>query len=249
MTIHFNHRAYLKLKYFVELAPGEISGFGKTYLFGESVQVDDIVLLPQTVSAASTTIEEGAVSDFLQDLIQRDENPAHWNLWWHSHGRMGAFWSGTDTQTIGEMEMPWTVSVVASGKGDQGNLDLLCRIDIFEPERLTFDKLPWEFLVDDGSILDFCKAAVEKNVKEVAFKAPWKKGKKKKGSKGKKTLCGRSNSSNQLPLSGREELEAGQDYILPSSDVPKSPSLTETRSKNTTYLPNSSLKGMLDELR
>ena len=236
MIINFDNEAFLKLKYFVTLATGEVSGFGRTNIVGNKIFVKDIIVLEQQVSSASTVIEEETISAFLQDLIEREENPAEWNVWWHSHGSMPAFWSVTDDRTIEEMQMPWTLSVVAS-KGEE-EVELVCRIDVFDPSRLTFDEIPWAYSLDSEEILGWCDAELREKVKEVRFRFGWKK----KSSKGKKASSFPIPSSNQSPLLEPEESEAGQPYTLVKSAAEPLPSLTETKLRNTIYLPNSTRK-------
>lgn len=245
MKIHFTNEAFLKLKYFVGLATGEVSGFGRTEVTGESIFVKDIIVLEQQVSSGSTIIEENAVNDFLHDLIERDEDPAEWNIWWHSHGNMSAFWSLTDDATIEEMNMPWVLSIVASkGSGvisdEVGEITLLCRVDIFEPSRLTFDKLPWLYSSENDAILEWCDAEMREKVKEVRFQFGWKK--KKKSSKGKKASSYPKRSSNQSPSLGPGESDLGPPYTLVKSAAEPLPSLMATKSRNTIYLPNSTRK-------
>ena len=238
MKIHFTNEAFLKIKYFVSLATGEVSGFGRTEVTGESIFVKDIIVLEQRVSSASTIIEEDAVSDFLQDLIEKGENPADWNIWWHSHGNMNAFWSLTDDTTIEEMNMPWVLSIVASKGGDE--IDLLCRVDVFEPSRLTFDKLPWLYSSENDAILEWCDAEMKEKVKEVKFRFGW--GKKKKSSKDKKASSYPKRSSNQSPSLELEESDLGPPYTLVKSAAEPLPSLTGTKLRGTIYPPNSTRK-------
>lgn len=236
MIINFTNDAFLKLKYFVTLAKGEVSGFGQTNIVGDKVLVKDIIVLEQQVSSSSTVIEEDAVSNFLQNLIERDESPAEWNVWWHSHGIMKAFWSFTDDKTIEGMQMPWVLSVVASKAEEE--FGLVCRIDVFEPSRLTFDELPWASSPEDEKILEWCDAEMKEKVKEVRFQFGWKK----KSSKGKKASSFQIPFSNQSPSLEPEESEVGPPYTLVKSAVEPLPSLTGTKLRNTIYLPNSTRK-------
>lgn len=89
-----------KLMYWIDKAPGEISGLGKLKLENGTFCVLDVVLLKQENSAASTDLDPADVAKAMYELRQHE---GMLNFWWHSHVHMGVFWSGTDIDTIREI--------------------------------------------------------------------------------------------------------------------------------------------------
>jgi len=91
-------------------AKGEISGFGKIkeikvgkkYAFNHEYQfrVQELKIFEQFGSAAHTSMDDESLTKWYLGLVEAGEDPALWNLWWHSHGTMSTFFSGTDTDTL-----------------------------------------------------------------------------------------------------------------------------------------------------
>lgn len=120
---------YLKIMYYAQASPGEISGFCKTRrLKRKGLQeqhlgdrlIVDVKIFRQTVSQGDTVLGDDVQSKFLVDLIRRGENPADWNVWWHSHHNFGVFWSGTDEQAIAQLSAAGNkiISLVVNKMGD-----------------------------------------------------------------------------------------------------------------------------------
>lgn len=89
--------AYNKIMYWVDKAPGEISGLGHVEKRGDTFYITDAFLLPQKNASSSTDIEP---DDVAKAMFDRRNVPGEIQFWWHSHVNMGVFWSGTDTDTM-----------------------------------------------------------------------------------------------------------------------------------------------------
>ncbi len=76
----------------------------------------DPVILKQEVSSANCEMEEEALAIHYGKMADKHgDNIRH--CWWHSHHTMGAFWSGTDDNTIMENETDdFSVSLVVNLK-------------------------------------------------------------------------------------------------------------------------------------
>ena len=71
-------------------------------------------MLKQEGTAGSTDLDEDAVN--LAMFKMKDE-PGVMRWWWHTHPKMGVFWSGTDTETIDKLaEGGYVVATVFNDK-------------------------------------------------------------------------------------------------------------------------------------
>ena len=86
-----------KIRYWIQLADGEVSGLGKIVYEDGIFHVVDAMLLHQTASSASTDINANAVTKAMYET-RDSEGELRW--WWHSHVNMDCFWSEQDIQTI-----------------------------------------------------------------------------------------------------------------------------------------------------
>lgn len=110
--LYIEAKAYEKMNCYVQLADGEISGFGKIrtvpkakndWYTDEKIIVEDAKIFKQTCSAGGTTLNGESLSRFIVELARNGENPHDWRLWWHSHVDFGVMWSGTDEAAISEL--------------------------------------------------------------------------------------------------------------------------------------------------
>lgn len=116
--ILFDRVAFNKISHWVDKSPVEISGLGKvTRNKDGSFTVTDAMLLPQKNSHASTDIE---AVDVCKAMYALRDVPGTLNFWWHSHAHMGAFWSGTDTDTIQTFGAGgWCIATVFNKRGER----------------------------------------------------------------------------------------------------------------------------------
>ena len=95
-----NARIYAKLFRYANAVNSEISGWGKVESFGGIHRITKIILLNQVCNTASTTLDSEKLTQMYVDMANRGEDPASYNLWWHSHYDFGVFWSATDEYAI-----------------------------------------------------------------------------------------------------------------------------------------------------
>ena len=176
LKVYIERKAYRKFRYFIDICEDEISGFGKVVKRDGRLIVTDFQIFKQSVSGAHSDMDEDALASFLYEQIKAGESMSEWRVWWHSHARMAAFFSQTDTGTIDRSnEFPWLISLVGNHDGD-----LKARIDVFDPIRCE-EEIEVEVIEEEDPEL---KALCEKEIKEkvtrsVNFYLPKKGGEKK----------------------------------------------------------------------
>lgn len=130
---------YRKIRNYSKAAAGEWSGLGVFTMTPSGPLVTSLYLLEQVSSQADTEIDEAAAGKLAFDLASAGL-PCDLNVWVHSHGTMNTFWSSKDEKDgIGQMlnAPPFLVSIVTNKAGD-----LLGRIDVNTPFRVTLNKVP-----------------------------------------------------------------------------------------------------------
>ena len=123
--------------YLIDKAPGEISMLASVVKNGLVFRITEIHFkgLKQRNTSASTEILPQAIDKFIVDreMAGLDNSALRGSL--HSHGLLQVFWSSIDDTNIERFEYcPWLVSVVVNK-----NKNVLGRIDIFNPLRMTID--------------------------------------------------------------------------------------------------------------
>lgn len=112
MKVVIPQLVYDKVMHWIDKTTIEVSGFG-TVIYDKDKQefhVTDAYLLKQEGGAAHTDIDPTALGELLFDTM-RSGQELKW--WWHSHVKMGVFWSSQDTTTIKEMgQHGWLVATV-----------------------------------------------------------------------------------------------------------------------------------------
>lgn len=116
LEIKIPQEIYDKIMHWVNKTDIEVSGFGKVVRDKETntFTVVDAYLLPQEGGAAHTDIDEAGLARL---MYQTREVPGDLRWWWHSHVKMGCFWSGTDTDTIKSLgKNGWLTATVFNQK-------------------------------------------------------------------------------------------------------------------------------------
>jgi len=108
--LYIEPKAYEKMSYYVQLADGEISGFGKIkhvpdpakskWFNEEKFILEDVEIFEQSCSGGGTTLQEEQLSKFIVKMAKAGQEPHDWRLWWHSHCDFGVFWSAIDEMAI-----------------------------------------------------------------------------------------------------------------------------------------------------
>ena len=152
-----------RIRYYVELARGEVSCLGTVERDGEDLVVTDLFLPKQTCSGSSTEMDPSDVAKILVDLEAKGIDPKSLRLWLHSHASMDTFWSGTDTDTIKELTNDGFLLSIVTNKAGK----MLARVDVFEPIPFTIDNVLVEPLLPDLGLRDQCVAEIKNKIREV----------------------------------------------------------------------------------
>ena len=142
--IFIDGEAWAKLRHWVKLSgDNEVSCLGliDELKDGERITallVSEIYLLDQKVSGADVELDDKAVANLMIQLATDGIDTSRLRCWIHSHAGMKTFWSSTDEECCSQLaNNSYSVSIVTNLRGD-----LLSRIDIYNPFRVTLNKVP-----------------------------------------------------------------------------------------------------------
>ena len=91
-------------------------------------------ILKQETSGGNCVLDKEALAAYYVDMALKHGNDVQF-MWWHSHGNMGAFWSGTDTKTMDEYASgAWSVFLVVNIKEEYK-----FRIMAWKPQQMYID--------------------------------------------------------------------------------------------------------------
>lgn len=169
MKILFPSNVYERLRAYVLAIDTEISFLGKIDRKDDTITISDIALLKQKSTYGSTILDQEALGQFYNDLMDKGEDPSPWKAWIHSHARMSTFFSGKDEETIEsfDLEHPvdnWFLSVVVNHTGD-----LRARIDVFSPFRHTIEKLSWDIVFTNSLLSEQVKREIDEKVTTIEY--------------------------------------------------------------------------------
>ena len=145
-----------RIWHWTDLAKGEFSCLGQV---ADDVLVHDVQLFHQTCTSASTDIDQQALAQFLC----QHQRPEKVRAWIHSHGSLNVFWSQQDDACIEGLENEtFLLSIVVNKRRD-----MKCRLDIWQPVRLTLDDISVEVRVPRYNLKAECETAFRQLVTEV----------------------------------------------------------------------------------
>ena len=110
--LYIEPKAYEKMSYYIQLANGEISGFGKIKYITEHINkwnttekiiLEDVEIFEQRCSGGGTTLQGESLSKFRVWQAKTGRASEMWNLWWHSHNDFRVGWSEIDELAISEL--------------------------------------------------------------------------------------------------------------------------------------------------
>lgn len=117
--IVFPEPTWKRLMAYVLACPLEIGGLGTVRVREDALTVEEVFLLEQEVTGATTHLDPGAVGRFVARFAAEGRDPSLLRFWWHSHASMDVFWSATDIATIRDLsEEGFLLSLVGNHKGE-----------------------------------------------------------------------------------------------------------------------------------
>lgn len=109
-----------KLVVWVSKAEGEVSGIGKICVTKtHDFLLEDVWLLEQEATHADCEFSAESVAKFLIDYVDKGHKVEGLYFWWHSHGNMHTFWSGTDRATMKDWPGDYVLAFVMNKKLEQ----------------------------------------------------------------------------------------------------------------------------------
>jgi len=164
LEILFPLEIYTKMLAYAQASNGEISGFGKTKLSKNKSKISilDIRIFQQKVTQINTQLSEDSLHDFYYSLIQQNEDPSTWNLWWHSHNDFEVFFSGVDINTISSLSKDTTLLSICINKAGE----LIGRLDVNEKSSYTEEEVEF-LLIPPKDLMSKIKNEIKQKVKYV----------------------------------------------------------------------------------
>jgi hypothetical protein len=125
-------------------------------------------ILKQETSGGNCVLDKEALAAYYVDMALKHGNDVQF-MWWHSHGDMKAFWSGTDTSTMDEYASgTWSVFLVVNIKEEYK-----FRIMAWQPQQMYIDTDLEILGVTEKKIPD----SITKEVEEQCSTRVWSTGK------------------------------------------------------------------------
>lgn len=163
-TIDLTTDVKKRLRYYAEIAPGEISMHGKSHRDPNTghIVVTDLAVLPQVCTAAHTIIDDEDTKKWTDERRAAGDNMKDWNVWIHTHGDMAVHWSKTDTDTMEDQAQTGAemlVSIVTNKAHDYKG-----RVDFYFKDPLKLGKV-YQHSIDDVPV---CEGFTEEQMNELA---------------------------------------------------------------------------------
>lgn len=135
-TLRIDWEPYQKLQAYASVAKGEIGGLGRVTIDEKKGEllITEVFLIEQEASSAECELSAEGVAQLYSDLITEGKDVDDIMLWWHSHGEMKSFFSGTDDTTINEWPGDWIVGLVINKKDE-----IEARLQIQKPLKMFMD--------------------------------------------------------------------------------------------------------------
>ncbi len=156
LRVEIDAEAMEAIRQWTMLARGEFSCLG---IVTDDLFIESVHLFDQSCTEASTELDPAALAKFLVRCSQ----PEKVRGWIHSHASMKTFWSQTDNECIDGLENEsFLVSIVVNKAGS-----LLCRVDVFQPVRITLDEVPVIVRVRSAALAAGCQREFQQKVREM----------------------------------------------------------------------------------
>jgi len=152
-----------RMRHYTDLAAGEVSGLGTVEEFDGGFLVTDLLLPKQVCSPGGTDLDQDSVATLIMELDQAGKDVGTLRFWWHSHSNLDVFWSPTDEQCINNLANgDYVLSMVTNKRGQ-----VLARLDIFRPVRVTVDHLPVAVRSNRNSLRERCQQEIQQKVANI----------------------------------------------------------------------------------
>lgn len=161
-----------KLRALVSGIDTEVAGFLVGDVENTELILKDIIIPDQEASGADVEFKEDDLLKLRTSLSDDDWKRIVGHF--HSHVRMGVFWSGTDETMIAQMSKTRKRTVFIVGSIKENNFETLTRVVLNDPFRLDMDKVELKIVGDDQE-KEFVAKAKEK-IKKATYQYTYPRG-------------------------------------------------------------------------
>lgn len=134
--------------------PTEVSGLGIVDEH-DPCRVVDFFVVEQSCTDASTEMDPTAVANLIADMRDKGIHPSRWRVWWHSHAKMKAFFSGTDEDNVERYASEKALWSVVTNHADaqrvmngQMPTEVYIRVDVFDPDQPKNINSPMRYTIE-----------------------------------------------------------------------------------------------------
>ena len=108
-NIIITYPALLKMRQIVQTCSAEVGWLGSVTKKDNNYIIDDVYLLKQSVTGATTELDEEDMNSMLRNILikEGEEKYNSIRVWGHSHVNMQVFASGQDDDTFKEYYTLW----------------------------------------------------------------------------------------------------------------------------------------------
>lgn len=164
-ALYIDPTALRKIQYWSDAADGEVSGLGIVEHEDGRMIVKEAFILDQECSGADTELDPEAISKLMTSIIKDGKDPGKLKFWWHSHVKMGVFWSGTDDTCAETLSTEYAFSLVVNKDKERRT-----RLDLYNPFRITVDHVKLiELSEEDADLREKCKEDVKDKVRSRSY--------------------------------------------------------------------------------
>lgn len=176
MLLRFSPYVWAKMLFLRDIGDTEVSFLGVTP--NELSLVEELVLIPQKCTGATTNMQEQGLADFQLDMLERGLEPRHFmRVWCHTHPGNSVTPSYTDENTFKEVFGPcdWAIMFILGtegatscrfsyrygpgGFGGGGQQEISCEVD-WKADFKERNEAAW-------------KEEYEKNVEKISYANKW----------------------------------------------------------------------------
>jgi len=161
--IRIHERALRKLWAYIEACPQEIGGLGLVECSADALLVTEIFLPHQDVTPSTTDpLTAGGIDVLMKALLARGICLSKLRFWWHSHADSPVYWSHEDRKTVFNLSsQDFCLSFVGNRRREHR-----LRLDASVPFRTTFDRLPFETVLEtDRELAELVRKEVAEKVR------------------------------------------------------------------------------------
>lgn len=162
-TVYITYQALTKMHQYTQNCDKEIGWLGSAVKNEDgSYLIEDMYLIKQKVTGATTELEEDAIIEFMNNIRKNEgiEAMSKIRVWGHSHVNMEVFASSQDNETFKEYysDCNFFIRIIVNKKGKM-------KLDIADNETgLIYENIPWKVYYEEDI------AALLKEYEEVSEK-------------------------------------------------------------------------------